>query len=248
MAEMEKDVLLWRDPGISHFLELAIRRLRTLVAVGAVGKSDYIHNYSSYGTMLDLVAPSGGYCGKEVICQDTANSFYTTDRMNAIGYNTKDFGGCFPSQDNDYVCTFGGTSAAAPLVSGEVALLLALDSTLTREQVIDIVRKSAHKKLAWGTLAPSDSTSYGQGRASAVRALSTVRRGDCNASGTVNVVDINYLNAYLFSGGPAPFPDLNFGDANCSGQVNIVDVTYLVTYLFKGGPPPLKPCTTFLPE
>jgi subtilisin family serine protease len=220
------------------------------IAVGAVKANDELWYYSSFGNALDVVAPSGSPCiGKEAdgqCAQDPTNYFFTIDRMDGWGYNNKQFGSCIPTQDKDYTCTFGGTSGAAPNVSSEVALLLSIDSTLTRAQVVDIVRKSAHKALAWGTMQPHDSIQYGQGRANAVRALSSVRRGDCNASGTINITDITYLNAYFFSGGPAPFPDRYFGDANCDGSVNVVDITRLVNYLFQGGPPITKPCTAFL--
>jgi subtilisin family serine protease len=220
-----------------------------VISVGAVRKSDFHQVYSTGGYQLDLVAPSGNGCSLNgETCQDTAQSFYTTDRMNAIGWNTKGFGNCFPSQDRDYVCHVGGTSFSAPQVTGVVALLLALEPNLTWVQVRDVLRKSAIKKDTSATQPgfQVDTVMYGQGRANAVRALSTVRRGDCNATGTINITDITYLNAYFFSGGPAPFPDKYFGDANCDGSVNVVDITRLVNYVFQGGPPITKPCTAFL--
>ena len=66
--------------------------------------------------------------------------------------------------------------------------------------------------------------------------------GDVDHDGTVNSVDITYLVAYLYGGGPVPCV-LNSADANgdCTGP-NIADVTYLVAYLFGGGPPPQCGC------
>ncbi|MBI5225235.1 right-handed parallel beta-helix repeat-containing protein [Candidatus Micrarchaeota archaeon] len=61
--------------------------------------------------------------------------------------------------------------------------------------------------------------------------------GNVNGLGGINVVDITYLVAYLFQGGPAPNP-LAAADVNLDGKVNVVDLTYLVAYLFKGGPAP----------
>lgn len=55
----------------------------------------------------------------------------------------------------------------------------------------------------------------------------------------VNIADLTYLVAYLFSGGGVPvcFAEANVnGGAN--GNVNIQDLTYLVAYLFAGGAEP----------
>ncbi|MBI5225038.1 hypothetical protein HY989_04175 [Candidatus Micrarchaeota archaeon] len=62
--------------------------------------------------------------------------------------------------------------------------------------------------------------------------------GDVNGDGKINVVDLTYLVAYLFSGGPEPKINKLIGDVNGDGKVNVVDITYLVNYLFKAGPAP----------
>lgn len=64
------------------------------------------------------------------------------------------------------------------------------------------------------------------------------KAGDPNASGNINIADVTYLIAYIFSGGPPPLPALSSGDANCSGSVNIADITFLIARIFAGGPPP----------
>ena len=61
--------------------------------------------------------------------------------------------------------------------------------------------------------------------------------GDANASGSVDIDDVVYLIAYIFSGGPPPVP-LASGDANCSGAVDIDDAVYLIAYIFSGGNAP----------
>lgn len=54
---------------------------------------------------------------------------------------------------------------------------------------------------------------------------------------SVNIQDLTYLIAYLFSGGaPPPIPAA--ADINNSGTVNVADLTMLVAYLFFGGSPP----------
>ena len=61
---------------------------------------------------------------------------------------------------------------------------------------------------------------------------------------TIDIDDVVYLIAYIFSGGPAPVPYASAsGDANCScvePAVDIDDVVYLIAYIFSGGP---APCT-----
>jgi hypothetical protein len=62
-------------------------------------------------------------------------------------------------------------------------------------------------------------------------------RGDCDGSGEVDIDDVVYLIAYIFSEGPPPDP-LPVGDVDCSGDVDIDDVVYLIAYIFSEGPPP----------
>ncbi len=64
--------------------------------------------------------------------------------------------------------------------------------------------------------------------------------GDANASGGVDIDDVVWLIAYIFSGGPEPIP-YESGDANCSSSVDIDDVVWLIAYIFSGGN---APCDT----
>jgi parallel beta-helix repeat protein len=57
----------------------------------------------------------------------------------------------------------------------------------------------------------------------------------------INILDINYLIAYIFQGGPEPVPPCA-ADANGDGSVNIVDASYLINYVYQGGPPPVQNC------
>jgi hypothetical protein len=61
--------------------------------------------------------------------------------------------------------------------------------------------------------------------------------GDVDASQEVDIDDVVYLIAYIFSGGPEPVP-YESGDVNCSTGVDIDDVVYMIAYIFSGGPPP----------
>ena len=65
--------------------------------------------------------------------------------------------------------------------------------------------------------------------------------GDVNGSGGVDVDDVVYLIAYIFSGGPEPDP-YESGDVDCKGNVDVDDVVYLINYIFSGGPEPCADC------
>jgi uncharacterized Ntn-hydrolase superfamily protein len=66
------------------------------------------------------------------------------------------------------------------------------------------------------------------------------RCGDANADGSANVGDAVYMIAYIFSGGPPPWP-IDAGDANCDGGNNVGDAVYLISYVFNSGPAPCCP-------
>ncbi len=58
--------------------------------------------------------------------------------------------------------------------------------------------------------------------------------------GPINVSDLTYFVAYLFSGGDIP-PCPAQADVDASTDTNVSDLTYLTAYLFSGGPEP-PPC------
>jgi serine protease len=206
-----------------------------VLAVGAIDANDQWYNYSCYGEALDLVAPSGmprvpgqPYYGDGV---------WTTDRMADLGENPLYYDGCTPVNDVDYRCTFGGTSAAAPLVTGTAALILSRRPDLTAQQVMDVLKYSAVTDLQWGSITTPD-PKYGYGRVNAFRALVAVAHGDVNNDGAYNIGDVIYLIDCIFKGGPDPVPHRAMGDANDDGRLNIGDPVYLINYIFKGGPRP----------
>lgn len=53
----------------------------------------------------------------------------------------------------------------------------------------------------------------------------------------LNVLDINYLVNYMFSGGPVP-PCVDEADVNGVGVINVLDLNYIINYFFAGGPLP----------
>jgi hypothetical protein len=66
------------------------------------------------------------------------------------------------------------------------------------------------------------------------------RRGDADASGSMNITDGVFILNFLFVGGPTP-SCLDAADADDSGVVNITDGIYVLGFLFLGGPPPPAP-------
>jgi hypothetical protein len=71
--------------------------------------------------------------------------------------------------------------------------------------------------------------------------LSVPLIGDANNDGQLNVGDVVFLIAYVFSFGPAPLP-MEAGDVNCDGEVNVADPVYMIAHIFLGGPPPVVDC------
>lgn len=65
--------------------------------------------------------------------------------------------------------------------------------------------------------------------------------GDVDLSGTVNMLDVTFLIAYLYKGGSAPANPVQ-ADPDNSCAINILDVTYLINFLYKAGPAPLWGC------
>lgn len=121
-----------------------------VIAVGATQKDDTIWGYSLAGPGLTLVAPSS---------DGLTDGIWTTDESGSCGYNPA----------GDYNSSFGGTSAAAPQVSGVAALILSLNPNLTSAQVKQILENSADKVAGMG--GSNYTTTYGYGRLNALRAV-----------------------------------------------------------------------------
>jgi serine protease len=118
-----------------------------VITVGAINQNGNIWNYSSRGPQMDLVAPSGNTGGN--------GNVVTTDRMGNLGYDP-----------GNYTFTFGGTSAAAPQVSGVAALMLSVNPNLTEAQVRTFLQQTATDMGPTGF----DNT-FGYGRLNAQAAL-----------------------------------------------------------------------------
>ncbi|MGO1077611.1 S8 family serine peptidase [Inquilinus sp. CA228] len=101
----------------------------TVAAVADDGKTSW---YSSPGASILVATPSSGLTG-------TNDRIVTTDRTGDDGYGAGDYQGV------DGVRGFGGTSSAAPLVSGIVALILEANGSLGWRDVQEILAISARQ-------------------------------------------------------------------------------------------------------
>ncbi|MCX6829997.1 MAG: S8 family serine peptidase [candidate division Zixibacteria bacterium] len=205
--------------------------LENAIAVGAVRKTGERWSYSGSGEGLDVVAPSG-------FAWIDAGDLYTLDQPGEDGYNPA-FVSCALTNE-DYLCTFGGTSGAAPQVAATLALVRSRRPDIKSFNTLKmIINSSAVDGIGDSYDSVGWDPAYGYGLASAFRALLAVSRGDPNNDHTINMSDITYLINFLYKGGPAPVPDRLMGDVFCDGILNIHDIQYLINYLYKGGPAPI---------
>ncbi|MFI0844488.1 S8 family serine peptidase [Mesorhizobium sp. IMUNJ 23232] len=97
---------------------------RHAIVVGSVTEDGFAADYSNHGANVLVSAPAG-------------YNMVTVDILGEEGWNW-DGGG-----DNDYTNRFGGTSGAAPVVSGVAALMLDANKNLGWRDVRDILALSA---------------------------------------------------------------------------------------------------------
>ncbi len=126
--------------------------LAAVIAVGAFGNDGIKSSYSNAGSVLDICAPSNDVSSAGAL---TGAGVRTIDRTGSAGYST-----------GNYTNTFGGTSAACPVVAGVAALVLSVNASLTLTQVKDILYTSA---IDMGTAGFDNS--YGNGRVNALGAV-----------------------------------------------------------------------------
>jgi subtilisin family serine protease len=133
---------------------LDLAGLDSVLGVGVADHRDRIGG-AGYGPCIDVLAPAKPE-------SRTTLGVLTTDRTNIDGHT-----------DGDYHETFGGTSAAAPLVAGVAGLLLSLNPELTRADLQQLLEQTADKIDAANARydARGFSSRAGFGRVNAARAL-----------------------------------------------------------------------------
>lgn len=108
---------------------------RYTLPICAVDNSGIKTSYSENGATLLICAPSKGSVKDYGIV--------TTDVTGDFGYNNKDKSNDYANKS--YTKIFGGTSAAAPMVTGVVALMLEANPNLSWRDVRKILAESAKK-------------------------------------------------------------------------------------------------------
>ena len=113
-----------------------------LVVVGAFGADGRRAVYSSTGSNLWAVAPADGDRGMPaVVTTDQAG----LDRGYVLSESEPLAAGHPENPDGDYMASFGGTSAAAPMAAGAVALILEARPELTWRDVKHVIAKTARR-------------------------------------------------------------------------------------------------------
>ena len=134
-------------------------------------------------TLLDVRAPYSNFGNGIDLCATSSGGFPKGDvRSCALVKNGTMAGHTGGSLD--YTISFSGTSAATPLVAGVAALALSAKPSLSWDQVLDLLCRTARKidpASPWidldGDGAPDYSLSYGFGRLDAAKAITTVLAG-----------------------------------------------------------------------
>ena len=135
-----------------------------VIAVGATDSQDKVWNYSSYGSELDLVAPSGG---SGLFPGTYMRTFmWTTDISGDAGWNSYYYVAPYPILSPDYTDCMEGTSGACPVVAGVAVLVLSVDPNLTGSEVRRILSLSARDLGD-----PGWDKYYGNGRVDAYAAV-----------------------------------------------------------------------------
>jgi|TARA_B100000959_G_scaffold286729_1_gene366797 subtilisin family serine protease len=138
--------------------------LDSLIAVAAMSSNGTLASFSTHGSGLFISAPGEG--------------IRTTDRSGGDGY------------DSGNTVTIDGTSFASPYTAGVVALLLSVDSSLTPDQIEEILSSTA---VDYGS--SGYDTTFGYGFINALNALEAVGGGqpcvgDVDGDEVVGVSDL----------------------------------------------------------
>ncbi len=102
----------------------------SVVGVGATDKTNLRTSYSDYGKDLDIVVPGGDTLG-----------ITTIDPLGNSGASSDEYNRYDEYRDGNPV-SFIGTSASAPIMTGVIALALQKDTSLTRVQIQELLKKS----------------------------------------------------------------------------------------------------------
>lgn len=118
---------------------------RYTIAVGGVVHDGTAAAYAQAGAAVLIVAPTGSNPESIIRDDELGSGLTTTDVQGELGYNESGFIDADYLEDIDYSSRFNGTSAAAPLVSGVIALMLEANPDLTYRDIQHILVRSARQ-------------------------------------------------------------------------------------------------------
>jgi subtilisin family serine protease len=105
--------------------------LDSVIGVSATNMHNEVTVYSNYGKNIDLLAPGGELeYGVGVLGLDDSGYFGSTMQLGLV--------------NNNYAFT-SGTSFAAPILSGVVALMVSVNPNISPNQIREILIKTADK-------------------------------------------------------------------------------------------------------
>lgn len=186
----------------------------SVIAVGATDGNNLRTEYSNYGPALDVVAPGGYQYG-----------IATTDPLGDYGVSIDEYNRFDEARDGDLV-SFIGTSAAAPIVSGALALLLEKHPDFTHAEVMERL-KSATDTIGQNTPYLDDMIESFESRPTITGILGTNQYKDFQ----VQLIDQTTQILY------GPF-EITQGILNSWGSVVTVDLpngTYKIELVDKDG-------------
>lgn len=207
------------------------------ISVAAIDHNGKVSAYSTPGAANLVSAPTNSYFLytetiqsdpdedgnveiSTVVRQQWYGGIVAADRLGLAGYNAS------PSPAGDYAFDFGGTSAAAPEVSGVIALMLEANPNLGYRDVQDILALTARntdKTASWtingadnwngGGMHVSRDVGYGLVDAHAAVRLSESWTSQSTAANVLTVAGSATLNAAIPEGGLALSSTISIANA-----------------------------------
>lgn len=233
------------DRGIARDSNLIdVQNEASVITVAALGMDGKFADYSNYGACVFVTAPSGS---------SGLPGITTTDTSGSTGYTP-----FFP--DQDYTHVFGGTSSAAPLVSGVLALVKEvqpnLDTRLAKHliartsYIVDPSDDSEESDFGWLENAAgfSFNQSYGFGLinagglvAEAPKYQVTDQETETESTTTVNEIipDEGYLDESFFISSETPLEEVEITldidhPYNADLEAYLISPSGTYSRLFKG--------------